>query len=124
MSRLKEKYLEILAAWEPLVITDIGGGMVKVQGRPPDHSAPQTDGSHSYVVESLAQILPEPAPLLRIPAQGTQLPLPEKDSTWKQNPSQGRTVTVFKRLAPLKLSMFLLLNFSCIHLPTCLLLAL
>lgn len=71
--------MEILAAWEPLVITEIGGGMVKVQGRPPDHSAPQTDGSHSYVVESLAQILPEPAPLLSIPAQRTRLPLPGKD---------------------------------------------
>ena len=35
----------ILAAWKPLWITEIGWGegMVKVQGRPPDHTAPETD---------------------------------------------------------------------------------
>lgn len=31
--------MDILAAWESLVITEIAGGVVKVQGRPPDHNA-------------------------------------------------------------------------------------
>lgn len=55
MSRLKEKYLDILA-WESLFIAEIGGGVVKVQGRPPDHNAPETESAQSYVAKSLAQI--------------------------------------------------------------------
>ena len=44
VSGVKEIYL-ILAAWKPLWITEIvwGEGMAKVQGRPPDHTAPETD---------------------------------------------------------------------------------
>lgn len=63
MSRLKEKYLDILAAWESLVTTEIVGGVIKVQGRPPDHNAPETESAQSYVAKRLAQTQPQVSPL-------------------------------------------------------------
>lgn len=83
---------------EPLVITEIGEEVVKVQSRPPHHNAPETEDAQSYVAKSLAQILPQVSQL----DQAAQLkkpgfPCPEKAELLETDPSQVRsTVTVLR----------------------------
>lgn len=67
-------------------------GMVKVQGRPLDHTAPETEGAYRYVADSLIQILPQASPFAeQTHSKNTASLVEERQSSWKQIPSLGRS---------------------------------
>ena len=66
--------------------------MVKVQGGPPDHTAPETEGA---LAESLVRILPRASPSAKQPSSKEHgLPSWRKAEFPETSPSRKSTVTV------------------------------
>lgn len=66
--------------------------MVKVQGRPPDHTAPETEGA---LAESLVRILPRASPFAEPPSSKAHgLPGWRRAELPETSPSRKSTVTV------------------------------